>query len=103
MRLRDLHYEEDPETFSADAYRAAGRHNAGIAWRVRGWETVPDEDTEWTGLEARTGRVVATMVGDDARFLFAPEDLTPLDRADYCAGCGQVGCTADGYDRAGED
>ena len=98
---RRPHYEEDPTTFSADAYRVRGYHN-GVAWWVWGWETVPTEDTEWDGIEARTGRVVAMMVGDDQRFTFDPADLTPLDRAEYCGGCGQVGCTAAGYDRTGE-
>jgi hypothetical protein len=93
-----MNYEEDNETFSAAAYTVAG-WGAGIAWHVWGWETEPDEDTEWSGMERRTGRVVATMVGDDCRFAIDPEDLTPIEREGYCGVCGQVGCCHDGYDR----
>jgi hypothetical protein len=92
-------YEPDREAWPADAYTVAG-WGEDIAWYVHGWETAPDEDTEWTGIEPRTGRVVATMVGDDARFAVDPEDLTPLGELDYCAECGQVGCCHDGRDRS---
>src|SRR5689334_6422415 len=68
--MRTRHYETDDETFSADAYTVD--HYDGIAWRVYGWETAPDEDTEWSGIEERTGRVVCVMVGDDRRFSFDP-------------------------------
>ncbi len=95
---RRRHYEQDDETFSADAYRVNG-----CAVRVYGWETEPDEDTEWSGCENRTGRVIVVMIGDDQRFTVDPDDLTPLDRADYCAECGQIGCECDGYDRTDDD
>jgi len=88
---RHPNYEEDPKRWRAPAYKVKGYN--GVAWFVRGWETQPDEDTEWTGYETRTGRVVATMVGDDRRFTFDPDDLTPIRRRDYCGGCGQMGCT----------
>lgn len=88
-RYRSSHVEEAPE-FSADAYRVRG--HAGIAWRVLGWETKPDEDTEWSGCEVRTGRVLAIMVGDDRRFAFDPEDVSPLKRSEFCSECGQIGC-----------
>lgn len=90
-------YDVDDESFSADAYCARGWR--GVAWHVLGWETLPDEDTEWSGMEERTGRVVAIMVGDDAKFRFEPEELTPISREDYCGSCGQIGCTHDGLDR----
>jgi hypothetical protein len=93
------HYETDDATFDAEAYTADG-WGKGIAWRVYGWETAPDEDTHWSGTENRTGRVVAVMIGDDRRFTFEPDDLTPLNRADYCGECGQVGCCHDGLDRS---
>ena len=83
-------YETDDKTFSADAYRAKGYD--GVAWYVYGWETEPDEDTEWTGIEERTGRVIAVMVGDDRRFIFDTDDLTPLADDEYCGSCGQIGC-----------
>lgn len=89
--------EADDATFSADAYTVSGYR--GIAWHVLGWETEPDEDTEWSGYKVRTGRVVAVMVGDDRHFTFEPDELSPLGREAYCGICGQVGCSHDGYDR----
>ena len=87
-------YETDDVTFSADAYRVKG-HN-GVAWYVYGWETEPTKDTEWDGIEERTGKVVAVMIGDDRRFIFEQDELTPLNNEDYCGVCGQIGCTHDG-------
>lgn len=97
MINRRPHYEEDDQTFGADAYRVRGY--GGVAWRVYGWETEPDEDTEWSGYEVRTSQVVCVMVGDNRRFTFDLEDVTPLNRAEYCGVCGQIGCGHDGYDR----
>lgn len=96
MRHNRTGYEDAPE-YPAEAYRARG--HAGIAWRVLGWETEPDEDTEWSGYEVRTGRVLAHMVGDDRPFAFEPDEISPLKRSEYCSECGQLGC-AHG---AGED
>lgn len=93
-------YESDDQAFPADAYSVA--QYPGIAWYARGWETEPDEDTYWSGYEVRTGRVICTMIGDDRHFALDPQDLTPLDRADFCGECGQLGCTHDGYDRDSE-
>lgn len=92
------HYEDAPE-YPADAYAVAG-WGAGVAWYVRGWETEPDEDTEWTGIEERTGKLICTMIGDDEHHAIDPDDLTPLDRENYCGECGQVGCGHDGLDRS---
>jgi|SRR5262252_1640933 len=100
-RIKRPNYETDDRTFPADAYRVTG-HYDGIAWYVLGWETEPDEDTEWSGYENRTGRVVAVMVGDDRRFTFEPDELHALERADYCGECGQIGCGHDGIDRSPE-
>jgi len=86
-----MNYERDTETFTADAYRADG-WGSGIAWYVLGWETEPDQDTEWTGYEIRTGNVVAVMVGDDRHFAFEPDDLEPIDPETFCRDCGQIGC-----------
>ena len=91
--------EADNATFSADAYRLDGDKYA-IAWYVRGWQTEPDEDTHWSGIENRTGRIVCTMVGDDAHHLYDPEDMIPLEREEYCGECGQMGCGHDGLDRS---
>jgi hypothetical protein len=94
----NTHYEEDSEKFGAAAYVVDGYK--GIAWHVYGWETEPDEDTEWSGIEERTGKVVCVMVGDDRQFAFDPEDVTALKREEYCGECGQIGCAHDGYDRS---
>lgn len=95
--MRRAHYETDDAAFPADAYRVNGY--GGVAWYVMGWETEPTEDTEWDGYEERTGNVVARMVGDDRNFVFAPDELTPLEREEYCGVCGQIGCGHDGLDR----
>ena len=75
---------------------------AGIAFYCAGDEMVDDEDTEWSGYQVPTGRVLMVMVGDDRVFPTDPEDCTPLDDLAYCAECGQVGCTGDFRDRDGE-
>lgn len=83
--------EDDTKTFQAgDAVKVDGY--AGIAFRVIGPQTEPDEDTEWSGIENETGWIETHMVGDDRTFAFEPDDLTPLDEDDFCGGCGQVGC-----------
>jgi len=92
--MRRPNYEVDETTFPAEAYTVQGYK--GVAWRVYGWEIEPTEDTEWDGIEERTGRAVCVMVGDDRRFTFEPDDLTPLNGDDYCGSCGQVGCSHDG-------
>ena len=56
--------------------------------------------SRWEHQHDLTGKVVAVMVGDDHRFTFDPDDLTPLGETDYCGSCGQIGCTHDGRDRA---
>jgi hypothetical protein len=121
--MRRPNYEVDETTFPADAYTVQGYR--GVAWRVYGWElegVFPEYETECSCFgedvhcrfcdgsgkvwiqedepeEVRTGRVICVMVGDDRRFTFDPDELTPLDDLDYCASCGQVGCTHDGRER----
>jgi len=90
--MRNTHYESDDATFSADAYRVSGYD--GVAWHVYGWETEPDEDTEWSGIENRTGKVVCVMIGDDRRFTFDLDEIVPINEEEYCPSCGQIGCTA---------
>lgn len=85
-----MHFENDDQEFSAPAYTVKGY--SGIAWYVLGWETVPDEDTEWSGVEVRTGRIICVMVGDDSHFSFNHDEITPLKPEDYCGSCGQIGC-----------
>lgn len=41
-------YDVDDVRFHADAYTVKGYR--GIAWCVLGWETVPDDDTEWSAM-----------------------------------------------------
>jgi hypothetical protein len=94
-----IRYQEDDATFSADAYTVAGYR--GVAWRVLGWLMEADADTEWSGEYVRTDRVVAVMVGDDRRFVFERDAVTPLAREEYCGQCGQVGCRADAYSQVG--
>ena len=84
------HYEQDDKSFPADSY--AVRQYPGVAFYVLGWETEPDEDTEWSGYEVRTGNVLAVMIGDDYRHSVDPEDITPLEESDFCHSCGQIGC-----------
>lgn len=48
----------------------------------------------------RTGRVVATMVGDDAHHVYDQNDFEPIAREAYCGECGQIGCSHDGLDRS---
>lgn len=94
MRNR-RHYEEDGDAFPADAYRVDGY--GGVAWYVLGWETAPDADTEWSGIEERTGRVVARMVGDDRDFAFDPDDVHAIEPESFCRSCGQIGCGHNAY------
>ena len=91
------HYEDAPE-YSEDAYQVS--RYRGVAFAVLGWETTPDEDTEWSGCENRTGNLVCVMIGDDYHHSVDPADVTPLKREDYCGSCGQVGCRHDGLDRS---
>jgi hypothetical protein len=94
---RQSYVDADPDGWDG-AYTVADE--PGIAWRVFGWEVEYTEDTEWDGIMLRTGRLVCVMVGDDRPYLYDPDELTPLDRVDYCGECGQVGCGHDGLDRA---
>jgi hypothetical protein len=94
---RRYNYETpDPDPWP-DAVRVDGW--PAVAVWIRGWQTEPDEDTEWSGYENRTGMLVATMVGDDAQHLIDPGDVITLPREDYCGECGQIGCGHDGLDR----
>ena len=93
-----VNYESDTPDLYPDAVQING--HSGIAWYVLGWETEPDEDTDWTGIENRTGQLACVMVGDDNHWLFDPDDIQTLAREDYCGECGQIGCCHDGLDRS---
>jgi hypothetical protein len=95
--FRRHRYENDDKTFWSDAYTVKGW--ADVAFRVLGWQLVPDEDTEWTGIYERTGDVYAIMVGDDKVWCVDVDDLQPLDVEAFCHECGQIGCTHDGRSR----
>jgi len=72
----------------------------GIAWYLLGPVMVRDEDYDWTGIEEPHETLVrAVMVGDDRVFEVDRDDLCLLGELDYCAECGQVGCTHDGRER----
>ena len=73
-------------------YTVAGY--GGVAWWYDRDETEPDEDTEWSGYESPTGRVLIVMIGDDRRYAVDPADCTPLAEDGYCPECGQTGCMA---------
>lgn len=65
--MRTPNFDEDNETFSADAYTVA-RHG-GVAWYVRGWETEPVSvwfcsDCSRTGYERNGGGGAVTDPGD---------------------------------------
>ena len=92
---RYLYERDDPDPYP-DAVSICGE---SVAWWVLGWEVEPDEDTEWTGIYNRTGRLVCQMVGDDAYHLYDPEDIEYIERENYCGVCGQIGCVHDGLDR----
>jgi hypothetical protein len=89
----------------------------GVAWWLHGWgtEIVPesrelacdgtDDDHDescWLYSEPEEvpdrSRVRAVMVGDDAVHIVGTDELTEITEDDYCAGCGQTGCRADGRD-----
>lgn len=83
---------------SANTYTVSGW--PGVAVRMVGPVTVRDDDYDWTGLEHPDENMVrVVMIGDDHEHIVDRADLVPLDSLDYCAECGQVGCTADGRDR----
>jgi len=101
-----VQYIDDPERWPDDVvYRVRGFR--GVACRVYGWQAEPDVEVDdetgadyWDGESMRsTGMVVVVMVGDDYRHIVDPEDCEPLPEDDYCAVCGQIGCTHDGRER----
>jgi hypothetical protein len=92
---RDGHYGPDGPpiavadlTTGADRTYAVGDHvnrGDGLAYRVT---RLP-----WSGAPSEYG---VTAVGDDVEDRADAADLGPLVEDDYCAQCGQLGCTADG-------
>lgn len=91
MTIKDVEYEEDKESFPAEAYRTNVKEWRGIAFRVLGWERIMDRFGEMEQI-GRTGFVAIHMVGDNRVYLVEPKDLTPLKDAEFCTSCGQIGC-----------
>ena len=83
-------YNYDETKDYPGAYSVSGY--SGIAFSVYGYHTEPDEDTEWSGYENRTGDLVMVMVGDDRMHRVDPDDITRIEPDDYCGECGQIGC-----------
>lgn len=107
--MSDQVTESEPMTLDAldaatdyPAYTVAGY--GGVAFHYWGRQTErywdEDEGISWDEPEEReTGMARMVMVGDDHVHIIDPEDVTAIPEDDYCASCGQVGCTADGRDR----
>lgn len=66
----------------------------GMTVQVRGWSGIA-----FYVHKARKGRAEVIMVGDDRTHKVDVDDCTPLPRNDYCAVCGQIGCSHDGLVR----
>ena len=93
--MRNTPHYETEENLYQDIVVESSR---GMAVRILGWETEPDEETEWSGYEIRTGRLVAVLVGDDYKFTLDPADVRPLAADGYCRECGQIGCASNTYE-----
>jgi hypothetical protein len=73
------------------AYKVDGY--GGVAWRVLG----PATTTVYEGdALVCNDDECDHMLGDDREFTFDVEDLTALDRDEFCGECGQIGCGHDG-------
>jgi hypothetical protein len=78
----------------------------GLDQRFERYVSVDDEtgeefeswDGEWVD-DPDSPFVFVVMVGDDKRHRVRRDELRRLDELDYCAECGQVGCTHDGRSR----
>ena len=87
----------DQELLDSECRYKVLSQNAGVAWRLVGFEECPDEDYEWTGImRYNTDCVIMVMVGDDERHRVDRDDIEPIADEDYCHECGQIGCTHDG-------
>ena len=85
-----------------------------VAWRLLGWAmreepimcNVADEDGKEVEVESGEfeavpdyENVVAVMVGDDRREVFAVSDLdgAKIGEGEFCRDCGQIGCGCNVY------
>ncbi len=62
-----------------------------------GEEIEVESEGEWVE-DSGGDRVLVRMVGDDRDHAIDRSDLQPIKRADFCGGCGQIGCGCDPYD-----
>lgn len=91
---------EEIQTHASQGGRFIVQGMPKVAWRYIGeqvdrifvWE---DQDYE----QQPTGMVRMVMVGDDQPHVHDPIDVIAINREDYCAECGQIGCGHDGLER----
>lgn len=95
--------------YSVAGYGGIAFYLLGYAteWTEESWEYSGEGDEEFESsywynepeeVEDRS-RVRAVMVGDDHVHEVDIDDLTVIGELDYCAECGQIGCTAGARDR----
>lgn len=87
------------------------KRHPGVAFYFVGypqiWEpyTFMGTDSEGNEFEGTSGEgewiddtsaVLMVMVGDDYKWRVDERDCTELHEEEYCRGCGQIGCTAEG-------
>lgn len=60
---------------------------SGMKVAVKDWPRVA-----FQVVSRRKDKITAVMVGDDRQYVFPLEDVEKLNRKEFCAGCGQIGC-----------
>ncbi len=60
--------------------------------RSQSWGDHGAEYGEWE----EDGSAVVVMVGDDREHRVPFDDLEKIEEAEFCGGCGQIGCVANG-------
>ena len=69
----------------------------GVALFFAGFKTTPIIDEfGWDDEEIDETTAIVVMVGDDHRMEASVEDLTLIHDDEFCSGCGQIGCHANG-------
>ena len=101
-------YVSDDGRYEVAGYGGVAFYLVGRSQRWEPWSVWIDDDDHGGGGYWETdtgqgeweddpdGQLWACMVGDDRLHPVDPEDLTEIADEDYCGGCGQLGCTADG-------
>ena len=89
--------EVEPEIDFEAHYRVKGYE--GIAWFLRGYK-IEQEHNEFGEFDevVDRSRIVATMVGDDRKFIFGSDEIEKIKETDFCRGCGQIGCHCEVWD-----